>query len=181
MSQLSVVVFFFVSLTLQVFGSDCCGYQLQTDPLIGFQKGMHKRVGREQSARKAVIKFQEKSNGKELSETEQKRYIKLLKKAAKIDESNLKWLKQQITENGFLDPEVIGANSANQFFLLVLHADRDRKFQKQCLERFTKEDQWPAQFSRMLEIRIKQPPPPTIKTPPATQDKKKTIPSNQSS
>lgn len=157
----------------------CSGQTTNQDPLKRFQRELHKRVVRDQSTRKAIIKYKtKKSNSKTKdlpdSAAQQKSYLKLLKKASDTDQSNLNWLQEQIETHGFPSRETLGNKSADEFFLLILHADRDRKFQKHCLKSMRQSDSdWPERQSRLLDIRSKQAPPPRIKLPDAPSKKTK--------
>ena len=50
---------------------------------------------------------------------------------------------------------VLGNRSAEHFFLLLLHADRDPTFQLNCLKALnSKTAQWPESFPQLLEKRL---------------------------
>ena len=68
---------------------------------------------------------------------------------------SLEWLKGKITRYGIPEYPVLGARSADHFFLLVLHADRDPKFQLNCLNVFKSETlHWPKSYADTLEYRL---------------------------
>lgn len=142
----------------------CCGQATDQEPQNHFQRELSKRVNRDQATRKAIIRFQSQTKNKKANEAEQKRYMKLLKKASDTDQSNLTWQKKLIAIHGFPSYSELGVRSAEEFFLLILHADRDRKFQKRCLK-YLEEVKlgWPEKYLQLLQLRLKQPLPPTIK------------------
>lgn len=120
-----------------------------------FQKELKKRVSKEQSARIALIKQDKQKRKNSDPEAFNKRKKKLLKKASDIDGDNLEWLKGKITRYGIPEYPVLGARSADHFFLLVLHADRDPKFQLNCLNVFKSETlHWPKSYADTLEYRL---------------------------
>lgn len=140
------------------------GREVDRAPETLFQGELRKRYVRDQSIRIAIIRFTSGTKNKKSSEEERKRYLELLKKGSDTDQSNLEWLKKVIVTHGFPSYSVLGARSAQEFFVLMVHMDRDRKFQKRCLAFMQKEDAgWPKKYLRMMEIRLKQPKPPTIK------------------
>ena len=50
---------------------------------------------------------------------------------------------------------MLGNRSAEHFFLLLLHADRDPTFQLNCLKALnSKTAQWPESFPQLLEKRL---------------------------
>jgi len=99
--------------------------------LAKFQKELKRRVSKEQMARIALIKQRKQKRKNSDQEAYDKRRKKLLKKASDID-------------------------GDNYFFLLVLHADRDPKFQLSCLDVFKSEtSKWPESFADTLEYRLK--------------------------
>lgn len=158
----------------------CCGQVANQYSLKKFQLDLHRRVIRDQSTRKAIIefkktkKFRSKTKDKKDNEAIQKRYVRLLKKASDVDQANLTWIKKQIQEHGFPSSEDLGAKSADGFFLLILHADRDREFQKQCLASMRQTDSdWSKLQSGLLEFRSSQRPPRRIKLPEASAKKDK--------
>ena len=124
--------------------------------LAKFQKELKRRVSKEQMARIALIKQRKQKRKNSDQEAYDKRRKKLLKKASDIDGDNLDWLKGKIIRYGIPEYSVLGARSADHFFLLVLHADRDPKFQLSCLDVFKSEtSKWPKSFADTLEYRLK--------------------------
>jgi len=124
--------------------------------LVKFQKELKKRVGKDQRVRIALNDQAKRRRKNTDPEAYNKRRMKLLKKASDTDGENLEWLKGEILRYGIPKYPVLGVNSADHFFLLVLHADRDPKFQLSCLEVFESEaSQWPKSFAQSLERRLK--------------------------
>ena len=124
--------------------------------LAKFQKELKRRVSKEQMARIALIKQRKQKRKNSDQEAYDKRRKKLLKKASDIDGDNLDWLKGEIIRYGIPEYPVLGVRSADHFFLLVLHADRDPKFQLSCLNVFKSENsKWPKSFADTLEYRLK--------------------------
>ena len=124
--------------------------------LAKFQKELKRRVSKEQMARIALNKQYKQTHKNSDPEAFNKRRYKLLKKASDIDGDNLEWLKGKIIRYGIPEYPVLGVRSADHFFLLVLHADRDPKFQLSCLNVFKSENsKWPNSFADTLEYRLK--------------------------
>ncbi len=110
--------------------------------LARFQKDLAKRVVKDQGVRYALIDFNQESRKPGAEPKDEKEYFRLAKRASDVDENNLKWLKKQISKFGFPDPSQIGQRSAVEFYLLILHADRDREFQKDCIGRMKDSSEW---------------------------------------
>ena len=51
-----------------------------------------------------------------------------------IDERNTKWLRGIVNKYGWPGKALVGERGAHNAWLLVQHADRDRKFQRRCLQ-----------------------------------------------
>ena len=168
---------FAVWLVLMAGTQTCCGWQVaRLSPLEKFQRDLHRRVSRDQASRIAIIKYTQRAN-KKVPKDYQKKLNRLLKKASDIDGDNLAWLKKILPENDFPKASQIGKNSASELFLLIVHADRDRAFQKKCLDSMKQmPDEWGKSYVTRLEIRSTSPPPPTItQKDPATDSNTKTI------
>lgn len=58
----------------------------------------------------------------------------LMAELAKIDEENTAWLAGVIDEHGWPGKTEVSEDGAHSAWLLVQHADRNRNFQKKCLE-----------------------------------------------
>lgn len=59
---------------------------------------------------------------------------KLIKKVYNCDTKNITEAKKIIKKYGWPTFNLIGKKAVNSFWIIVQHADRDTKFQKQCLE-----------------------------------------------
>ena len=125
--------------------------------LAKFQKELSKRVKRDQGVRIALIKYRKRMSKKETSQkpkSDDKELKRLEKRASDVDDENLAWLKKLIKNHGFPKSSEIGEKSAEEFFLLVLHADRDREFQKDSLAHMKKmPKQWSRGYVSLLERR----------------------------
>ncbi len=110
--------------------------------LARFQKDLAKRVVKDQGVRYALIDFNKNAAKPGAEPRDEKEYFRLAKRASDVDENNLKWLKKQIAKWGFPEPSQIGTRSAEEFYLLILHADRDRDFQKDCIRRMRESQEW---------------------------------------
>lgn len=51
------------------------------------------------------------------------------------DRQNLTWLKGVVSKHGWPGKSLVGGQGASDAWLLVQHADQDREFQRQCLNR----------------------------------------------
>lgn len=60
--------------------------------------------------------------------------VKLAEELSTVDAKNTARMKEIIKEHGWPGKSLVGADGAHDAWLLVQHADRDRPFQKQCLE-----------------------------------------------
>ncbi len=98
------------------------------------------RVKKDQAARKA-IPYDVNPKG-----AEKKWQQDLIDKVVEIDKDNTAWLKQQVKKHGWLGKTLVGTKGAKNAWLLVQHADRDRKFQQHCLDLMNKMD--PGEVSR---------------------------------
>lgn len=100
------------------------------------RKELINRVKVDQDARKAYIAWAKKNNllgtlGKNKFDLE------LLNKMQKVDSENREWLKKIVEKNGWPSKSMVGKEGAHNAWLLVQHADRDRKFQQKCLALMT--------------------------------------------
>ena len=86
------------------------------------------RVERDQEARKALIEQRQANGGKFVIDRE------LHTKLMKIDAENSKWLQKQVEEHGWLSKTLVGEQGAQDAWLLVQHADQNRRFQRMCLD-----------------------------------------------
>lgn len=85
------------------------------------------RVKKDQDARFKMIEAQKKSDGNNVDS-------ELLKELVEIDEDNTAWLEKQVEEHGWLGKTLVGEAGAGNAWLLVQHADRNREFQRKCLD-----------------------------------------------
>ena len=52
----------------------------------------------------------------------------------KIDEDNLAFMKAMVGKHGWLSKTLVGTDGAKAAWLMLQHSDKDREFQKQCLD-----------------------------------------------
>ena len=61
---------------------------------------------------------------------------------------------QSVATSGFPRVSEIGSETADSFFLLLIHADRDREFQKRCVEQMKEmPDEWAQSYVDKLVLR----------------------------
>jgi hypothetical protein len=102
------------------------------------------RVKVDQDARKEIVEWMkrhpEAASGDftTLSDELKTENEKLAQTALKVDEANTKRLAEIVEQHGWPTNTLVGPDGANAAWLLVQHADRDRKFQRQCLDLMTK-------------------------------------------
>ena len=65
-------------------------------------------------------------------------FEKLAAAARKADNENTAWLKQVVENHGWPTRTLVGNDGASAAWLLVQHADADRKFQRKCLDLMAK-------------------------------------------
>ncbi|MFL5339258.1 MAG: DUF6624 domain-containing protein [Gemmataceae bacterium] len=92
---------------------------------------LRKRVKEDQDARQKFIEWL-KTRG--TIDPKKAAEEPIAKKLAEIDEANTKWLKEVVEKHGWPGKSLVGTDGAHDAWLLVQHADRDRAFQKKCLE-----------------------------------------------
>src|SRR5262249_17953977 len=85
------------------------------------RKELADRVKEDQDARHALIESKTPN-------------AELRKKTEEIDKRNMAWLKGVVAKHGWPGKSLVGEEGAHNAWLLVQHADRDRPFQKRCLE-----------------------------------------------
>ena len=61
-----------------------------------------------------------------------------MQQAGQVDAKNTARMKEIIAAHGWPGVKLVGSDGASAAWLLVQHADADREFQKQCLERMKK-------------------------------------------
>ncbi len=95
----------------------------------GLRRELLRRVKEDQYARKAMMEWlrtNRPESGKSLPSE--------MEKVGKLDEDNTKWLRHVVEKHGWPTITMVGKDGANAAWLLVQHADKDRKFQRQCLD-----------------------------------------------
>lgn len=138
----------------------CTSVMAQHPTLAGFQRQVQLRVARDQAARIGLRNVPRTISG----EVDQKEHNRLMQRASDVDDENVAWLRKQVPKIGVPDPSVLGKKCTDGFFLLMLHADRDRELQRKCIGLMKKApDQWPASYVELLERRASNPPPRKIK------------------
>jgi hypothetical protein len=95
---------------------------------------LKKRVQEDQEARRAMLKWRQENKENDAAKVKQQTDVPILKKLAETDEANTKWLKGVVEKHGWPGKSLAGADGAHDAWLLVQHADRDKQFQKKCLE-----------------------------------------------
>ncbi len=98
------------------------------------------RTKKDQEARFALIKFQQRTGWSTKPEVQKdsklaEEYRQLVEKGRAIDAENTKWVKDVVAKHGWPGRSLVGVQGAQHAWLLVQHADHDRPFQKQCLEK----------------------------------------------
>ena len=113
---------------------------------------LKRRINKDQKTRNAIISYRQRTK-----EIDPERIKKLYKKASDVDGDNLEWLRSHIDQYGWPPRSAIGKQRAYEFFILVLHADRDSQFQQRCLDLIAKmpKDDWSTSQYRQLDFRIK--------------------------
>ena len=127
---------------------------LADDPkaLKRFQFQLRKRIGKDQKTRIAILRYRKRNKVIDPAEIK-----KLYKKASDVDGDNLKWTKGHIEKFGWPTISTIGSRPADEFFTIVLHADRDSEFQQECLDLMSKlpDSEWSPKNHKTLTVRIK--------------------------
>jgi hypothetical protein len=73
-----------------------------------------------------------------LSDELKPEFERLSQTIQKADEENTKRLVEIVEQHGWPSISLVGQDGANAAWLLVQHADRDRKFQRKCLDLMAK-------------------------------------------
>jgi len=95
---------------------------------------LSRRVKEDQDARRELIDWMKKKGETDPAKAKQAENDAITKKLVEIDEANTKWLKDVVEKHGWPGKKLVGDKGAHDAWLLVQHADRDRAFQKKCLE-----------------------------------------------
>ena len=127
---------------------------LADDPkaLKRFQFQLRKRIGKDQKTRIAFIRYRQRNKT-----IDPEKIKALYKKASDVDGDNLKWAQSHIDEYGWPAISTIGSRRADEFFTIVLHADRDIEFQRKCLGLMSKmpAGEWSPKNHKTLQYRVK--------------------------
>ena len=104
---------------------------LADDPkaLKRFQFQLRKRIGKDQKTRIAILRYRKRAKV-----IDPEKIRELCKKASDVDGDNLKWAQSHIDQYGWQAISTIGSRPADEFFTIVLHADRDSELQEKCLD-----------------------------------------------
>ena len=168
MKKTSIYVACFIAIVLLLHSSSVIAQQ---PTLAGFQRQVQRRVARDQAVQIGLQKVPRTNNG----EVDQKERNRLMQRASDVDDDNVAWLRKQVSKLGVPDPSVLGKKTAEGFFLLILHADRDRELQQKCIGLMKNAPgQWPESYVKLLERRASNPPPVKIKLPPLNETKEGT-------
>lgn len=103
-----------------------------THPELGAE--IIRRMDEDQQARLRWIELMNNTEGK-TPEQVQDDLQAAIAAVNEIDQRNREWLSAQIVEHGWPGKSLVGEPAAHAAWLLVQHADSDRKFQEECLER----------------------------------------------
>lgn len=102
-----------------------------------------KRIKPDQKARLELIKWMKKNQpagggNVKLQGAKMAEFSKLVGQLKKIDAENTAWLKKVVDKQGWPTTSMVGKTGSRAAWLLVQHADADRKFQRRCLDLMTK-------------------------------------------
>ena len=124
--------------------------------VASFQREVKKRFNKDQTARHPLDKLMRREQeGKPLTEKDKHRKNRLAQRAIDIDADNVKWLKKHLSKHGLPAPSLIGPDTTEHMFVMLIHADRNREFQKQCIKLMeTAPDDWPARYPQTLKTRM---------------------------
>jgi hypothetical protein len=101
------------------------------------------RVKADQDARNASIAWMKRHSQvgavdlTKLSDEQTSEYERLSLAMKQADDENTKRLAEIVEQYGWPTTSLVGPDGANAAWLLVQHADRDRKFQRKCLDLMT--------------------------------------------
>lgn len=103
---------------------------------------LHSRVQSEQALRQRVVEFTAAHNLtdgtvdlEKLGPKVTTEFKDLTDRLKDEDRQNLIWLKAVVSKHGWPGKSLVGGQAAKDAWLLVQHADQDREFQQQCLNR----------------------------------------------
>jgi hypothetical protein len=128
------------------------------DPAL--QSDLLHRSKQDQEARFGMIKWMKDNgpNGIDLNPNLQPdqlaEFDKLTLKLKEIDGDNLKWLKVLVGKQGWPTRTLVGKDGADAAWILIQHADKDSKFQRECLDLMTalpKEETTPSNIALLTD------------------------------
>lgn len=103
---------------------------------------LRSRFESDQAIRKKITDFftehrilDEKRDLENLDPTTAARFKELGEQIAEEDKKNRLWLKSVIEKHGWPGKSLVGGQASVYAWIIVQHADQDRNFQKECLER----------------------------------------------
>lgn len=140
-SRIASLICFVLLLGPTAFASDELPTETVKAPVLRDQ--LLTRVERDQEARSAAITWaaEHGDNGivdeNSLSDEEKAAHADLWAEVARIDAENTQWLKDIISERGWVTYSGVGIDGGDAAWLLVQHADADPAFQRQCLDLMT--------------------------------------------
>jgi len=101
---------------------------------MALREELQKRLKEDQTARKAIIEWMKKQQLNDPEKIKKMNDEPIVKKLLDLDHANTKWLKEVVDKYGWPGRSLVGDDGAHSAWLLVQHADKDREFQKKCLE-----------------------------------------------
>jgi hypothetical protein len=111
----------------------CAAKAQKTEPKVDedLRKELQKRVDEDQAIRNDYIKW---LNERAKQTDKSPETPPVAAKMEAVDKANTQWLKDLVAKHGWPGKSLVGKDGAHNAWLLVQHADRDREFQKKCLE-----------------------------------------------
>ena len=140
MRELFTVIGLFVMSALAV-AEDAAPFSVQVPAL---RAELLRRVEVDQAARNAMIEWMKLHeipfvvDAASLGEKRKAEYENLITALREADKTNTERLREIIDKYGWPTRSLIGNDGTNAAWLLVQHADRDPKFQRQCLDMMAK-------------------------------------------
>jgi hypothetical protein len=98
----------------------------------------------DQDARTAIVNWYSKqglidvANTDRMSAEQKAEHEKLSAAVKTADSENTRWLKQIVESRGWPTRTLVGKDGASAAWLLIQHADAERKFQRKCLDLMVK-------------------------------------------
>jgi hypothetical protein len=111
---------------------------------VQLREELLRRTKIDQDARIAITNWLGKQGTKDALDKDRQtakqkaEFEKLAAAAKKADSENTAWLKQVVENRGWPTRTLVGNDGASSAWLLVQHADADRKFQRKCLDLMVK-------------------------------------------